>query len=263
MVEEKGTVFFPDPVLWETPPDYGFHAYEDVFFMTEDGVRLHGWWIPGTDARAVLLWFHGNAGNIGYRLDNLKRLHDMLPLSTFLFDYREFGRSEGRISKAGTFLDAEAAYGYLVKERGIPENRILLFGRSLGSALAVHVAARHRPLGLILEAAFTSTDDMMRLYFPHGAPPGLSESKYDSKSLMDRVRCPVLFLHGQLDSAIPLWMPQELYEKTQAPKRFHVVRRADHNDTYVVGGEEYFSWWREFLDFCLERSGMTQDPPRE
>ena len=118
---EKGIVFFPDSDLAGTPADFGL-AYEDVFFEAADGVKLHGWWVPQAGA-PVLVWFHGNAGNISHRLENIKLLHDLAGVQVFIFDYREYGRSQGRISREGTFLDAAAAYRYVAETRGIPGRR--------------------------------------------------------------------------------------------------------------------------------------------
>jgi len=254
-MSEKGIVFFPERELEGTPHDWGIPHFEDVFFPAADGTRLHGWWIPGPDSRGVIVWFHGNAGNISHRLDNIRRLLDTVGLSIFIFDYREFGRSEGVISKAGTFLDAEGVLRYLTVERQINHCDLLLFGRSLGTALAVHIARSIEPLGIILEAAFTGTLDMLRRYFPFGVPPSLTQTVYDNLSFIEAITCPILFIHGAHDQAIPISMGRTLYEKATAPKFFYEVPQADHNDTYLVGREAYFERWRSFVTFCLDLKG--------
>lgn len=253
-MSEKGIVFFPERFLEATPGDYRLDPYEDVFFEALDGTRLHGWFVDGPDRRAVLLWFHGNAGNISHRLHNLKKLHDALQIPIFIFDYREYGRSEGEISKQGTFSDARGAFRYLCENKGFQKSSILLFGRSLGTALAVDIASREECLGVVLEAAFTSTDDMMRRYFPFFAPPASSAVKYDSLTLIDRITAPLLFIHGQHDMTIPREMARRLYEKAVAPKSFYEIPGADHNDTYLVGGHAYFGVWQKFLINCLSRT---------
>ncbi len=161
---EKGIVFFPDPDLVGTPADYGLE-FEEVWFPAADGVRLHGWWVPRATA-PVLLWFHGNAGNISHRLENLKLLHDLAEVQVFIFDYREYGKSEGRISREGTFKDAAAAYRYVAADRQVPTGEIVLFGRSLGSALATDLAVRAPCRSLILESAFTNSSEMAKLFAP-------------------------------------------------------------------------------------------------
>jgi fermentation-respiration switch protein FrsA (DUF1100 family) len=252
-MSEKGIVFFPERYIEATPKDYGLPEYEDVFFPAEDGTRLHGWYVHGPDDRAVLLWFHGNAGNISHRLDNLKRLHDALQIPIFIFDYREYGLSEGEISKAGTFSDAYGALRYLNDEKGFQTSSVLLFGRSLGTALAVDIAGNKECLGVILEAAFTSTDDMMQMYAPFIPPQPASARKYDSLSLIDRIRSPVLFIHGQFDMTIPPSMARRLYDTANPPKDFYEIPGAGHNDTYLVGGNAYFSVWQKFLIQCLKQ----------
>lgn len=250
MFPEKGTVFFPERGFIGTPSDAGL-AFEDVFFHTADGVRLHAWWVPHPRAAATWLWFHGNAGNISHRLENLVLLQEAVPVSVFLFDYREYGRSAGEISKAGTFLDAEAAYQAAAGRAALP---LILFGRSLGTALAVHVAAHHRCAGVILEAAFTSSADVMRLYFPFVPPPSPGAPTYDSLALIGRVRSPFLFLHGEQDQIIPLEMARRLFAAAPDPKRFEVIPGAGHNDTYVVGGRTYFETLARFVREAAARA---------
>jgi fermentation-respiration switch protein FrsA (DUF1100 family) len=259
-MSEKGIVFFPESYLEATPKDYRLNDYEDVFFPAEDGTRLHGWFVNAPDKRAVLLWFHGNAGNISHRLHNLKKLHDALQIPIFIFDYREYGQSEGEISKAGTFSDAWGAFRYLVDEKGCDASSVLLFGRSLGTALAVDIASRENCLGVILESAFTSTDEIMQRYFPFFKPPATSAVKYDSLSLIDKINAPLLFIHGQFDQTIPISMARRLFEKAHTAKEFYEIPRADHNDTYLVGGHEYFAVWQNFLIKCLKpETGCSQE----
>ena len=252
MYSEKGLIFFPIRELDATPRHYQLD-YEDVFFPAADSTRLHGWFVPGSDpgAKPVLLWFHGNAGNISHRLDNLALLHRYLDISIFIFDYREFGLSSGHISKAGTYLDAQGAWKYLVEERSTDPADILLFGRSLGTALAVDLASKKPCLGAVLEAAFTSSHDMLRRYFFGTIPPELTQSAYDSLGKIHLIQSPLLFVHGEYDEAIPLEMAQRLFQAARAPKRLYVVPGSGHNDTYVVGGSEYFQQWRDFLEECL------------
>lgn len=254
MLSEKGLIFFPMQQLEGTPRDFGLE-YENVFFPAADGISLHGWFVPSSDPeeKTTLLWFHGNAGNISHRLENLALLHRYLNISIFIFDYREFGLSGGHISKAGTYLDAKGSWNYLVAERMVEPTDILLFGRSLGTALAVDLAVSEPCLGAVLEAAFTSSQDMLKRYFLGAIPPELSQSPYDSIAKIHLVRAPLLFIHGEYDEAIPVEMAQRLYERTQAPKSFYIVSRSGHNDTYVVGGSEYFRQWQVFLQQCQEK----------
>jgi fermentation-respiration switch protein FrsA (DUF1100 family) len=254
MYSEKGLIFFPTQELEGTPGDYQL-PYESVFFPATDGTRLHGWFVPAATPGlgTTLLWFHGNAGNISHRLENLALLHRHLGLAIFLFDYREFGLSAGRISKAGTRKDARGAWAYLVEERRINPRDILLFGRSLGTALAVLIASTEPCLGVVLEAAFTSSYDMLSRYFPQGIPASLLESSYDNMSRIGSVQAPTLFVHAEHDEAIPVEMAKRLCERVQVPKWFYLVPGASHNDTYAVDEANYFEQWRLFVDECLRR----------
>jgi len=262
MLSEKGLIFFPMSHLEGTPKDFHLE-YENVFFPAVDGIRLHGWFVPSSDPgeKTTLLWLHGNAGNISHRLENIALLHRHLNIAVFIFDYREFGLSSGHISKAGTYLDARGAWNYLVMERMVQPTDILLFGRSLGTALAVDLARSEPCLGAVLEAAFTSSYDMLKRYFFGAIPPELTQSAYDNIGKIDLIRAPLLFIHGEYDEAIPVEMAQRLYRSARGPKRFYVVSGSGHNDTYVVGGAEYFRQWQEFLKECLEQkahSGLVE-----
>lgn len=244
-MNEKGTVFFPDPHLVGTPADVRLD-YDDVWFTTVDGVRLHGWWVPQPDCPAVL-WFHGNGGNISHRLENIALLWHLVRVQIFIFDYREYGLSEGVISRAGTFLDADAAYHCLTANLKVEPGDLVLFGRSLGAALALDQAVKNPARALILESAFTSSRDMLALYAPFlgkRQPPGRT---YDNLSLIPRLPVPLLIIHGEDDEVIPADMGRRLYAAAPEPKELYIIPGAHHNDTYDVGGAAYFSRWRRFL----------------
>ena len=241
---EKGIVFFPDPYLVGAPADFGL-KYEDVFFEAADGIKLHGWWVPKGGA-PVLVWFHGNAGNISHRLENLKLLWELAGVQVFIFDYREYGRSQGRISREGTFMDAAAAYRYVAETRGIPGGDIVLFGRSLGTALATDLAI-HKPCrGLILESAFTNSSDMAKMLAPF-LIDWRPKVPYDNLGKIDKVKVPVLIVHGSDDEIIPVDMGRRLFAAANSPKDLYIIPGSHHNDTYVVGGRVYFEKLRTFI----------------
>ncbi len=241
---EKGIVFFPDPDLIGTPGDYGLED-EEVFFTAADGVRLHGWWVPRPQA-PVLVWFHGNAGNISHRLENIKLLHDLVGVQVFIFDYREYGKSQGKISREGTFKDAAAAYRYAAITRGVQTNDLVLFGRSLGSALATDLAVRLPCRALILESAFTNSSDMAKLFAPFMFDwrPSIP---YDNLGKIDKLKVPVFIIHGSDDEIIPVEMGRRLYTAAMEPKELYIIPGAHHNDTYLVGGREYFDRLKTFI----------------
>jgi fermentation-respiration switch protein FrsA (DUF1100 family) len=242
---EKGIVFFPDPNLVGTPADFGL-KYEDVWFEAADGVKLHGWWVPKAGA-PVLVWFHGNAGNISHRLENLKLLHDLVGVQVFIFDYREYGRSQGRISREGTFLDAAAAYRYVAETRGIPAGDIILFGRSLGTALATDLAIQKPCRALILESAFTNSSDMAKMLAPF-LFDWRPKVPYDNLGRIGKVAVPVLIIHGTDDEIIPVDMARRVFAAAPEPKELYIIPGAHHNDTYLVGGGEYVRRLRAFID---------------
>jgi len=241
---EKGIVFFPDPELIGTPADWGLE-YEEVYFPAADGVQLHGWWVPKPGA-PVLLWFHGNAGNISHRLENLKLLWELVGVQVFIFDYREYGKSQGRISREGTYRDAAAAYRYVSQSRGVPGEEIILFGRSLGTALAVDLAVKEPCRALILESAFTNSQDMARLYAPF-LFDWRPRVPYDNLGKIDKIRVPVLIIHGENDEIIPVDMSRRLFAAASEPKELYIIPGAHHNDTYLVGGEVYFERLAAFI----------------
>ncbi|MCH6572947.1 MAG: alpha/beta fold hydrolase, partial [Proteobacteria bacterium] len=157
-LQQPSMIFFPYATLDQTPADWGL-AYEEVFLDTEDGVRLHGWYIPRHGSKQTLLFFHGNAGNISHRGASVEIFH-RLGLNVFIFDYRGYGMSQGKPVENGLYKDARAAWRYLTKERGFDQEDIILFGRSLGGAVAAELAAEIQPGGLILESTFSSAKDV-------------------------------------------------------------------------------------------------------
>jgi fermentation-respiration switch protein FrsA (DUF1100 family) len=241
---EKGIVFFPDPYLVGTPADFGLE-FEDVFFEAADGVQLHGWWVPKAGA-PVLLWLHGNAGNISNRLENIKLLHDLVGVQILIFDYREYGRSQGRISREGTFKDAAAAYRYVTGVRGIPARDLVIFGRSLGTALATDLAVQHPCRCLVLESAFTNSSDMAKMMAPF-LFDWRPQIPYDNLGKIDKVKVPVLVIHGAHDEIIPVDMGRRVFAAAPSPKDLYVIPGAHHNDTYVVGGQDYFQRLKAFI----------------
>ena len=243
---ERYFIYFPDRDVQADPSQFGL-AYEEVTFVASDGVELHGWFVPGRSS-ATLLWFHGNAGNISHRLDNLKLLHDELGVSVFLFDYRGYGRSQGSPSEQGTYLDGEAALAYLGSRGDGSLDRVIYFGRSLGAAVAVEMGIRHPPDALILESAFPSVPYIARQVYPFFPIWPFLRTRYDSQAKMGKVTAPVLILHGDEDDIVPLEAGKQLFDAAKDPKQFYIIYGAGHNDTYREGGPAYFDALRLFLD---------------
>lgn len=242
----ESQIFYPDPLLICTPSEVRLD-YEDIWFDTRDEVRLHGWMIPSPHSSALMLFCHGNAGNVSHRVDNLRRLHDN-GLNVFIFDYRGYGQSNGHITEAGFYMDAEAAYEEARKYATARNLKLVIFGRSLGGTAAVHLGAHFACSGLILESAFTHMAAMARVHFPLPVPEGLLRHKLNALDKVSRVKAPVLFFHGDLDNIVPINLGRELFDATNAPKEFMTLPGAGHNDTYFVGGQKYFDKMREFVD---------------
>jgi uncharacterized protein len=240
---ERHFLYFPTRVLESTPEAHGLAA-EELDLRAEDGVRLRGWRLRGPGRRA-LLYFHGNAGNAADRLDRSRILVERLGLDVFLVDYRGYGLSEGEPSEDGLYRDARAVYE-AARQRGFDPARIVLFGESLGSAVAVDLAARSGCEAVVLETPFLSVAEMARVHYPF-VPAFLIRSRYDNAAKIVRVSAPKLFLVAERDEVAPAEQGRRLYELAPAPKTLYVVPGAAHNDTYVVGGEEYWRKWEEFL----------------
>ena len=234
---ERFYVYYPTREVPGDPAMLGL-AFQDVFPITEDGIKLHGWYVPYPDAATTLLIFHGNAGNIGHRLSWIDMLH-RLRINVCLIDYRGYGRSEGRPFEQGLYRDATAAYRWWQHEHGSSKQRLVLLGESLGGAVAVDLAARVPVAGLILQSTFTSARDMAKSLFPLGLLQPLMGVHFDSASKIRAVLCPKLILHGNRDEIVPFRIGQKLFELAPDPKTFFEVPGAGHNDLIWVGEPEY------------------------
>jgi len=218
---------------------------QDVWFEAKDGVKLHGWYIPREGAVATLLFFHGNAGNITHRLENVFLLHH-LQLNVFIFDYRGYGRSEGDPDEEDIYLDCQAAYDTVLAQPGVMADSLFLFGRSLGGSFASYTATKNPAAGLILESTFTNAVDMADRMISI-LPGWLVSSEFDTVSRVSQLKIPKLFIHGTRDNLIPFTLGRELYKAAAEPKEFYQVVGAGHNNTYQMGGKDYFDKIKEFV----------------
>ena len=242
----ESQVFFPDTSIEQTPTDFGLR-YEDIWFESGDGVRLHGWLVPASVPTHFLLFCHGNAGNISHRLDNI-RLLQQRGITVFIFDYRGYGRSHGRISEHGFYQDSEAAHEVARKLTEQNKAKLVIFGRSLGGIAATHLGATQACDGLVLESTFTNMGATARALYPLPFTEQLLKHRLNAAGEIAQVRVPILFFHGDRDKVVPLQLGRELYEAALAPKEFVTVPGAGHNDTYLVGGRAYFNKIEVFLN---------------
>lgn len=250
-------VYLPARTLMGTPKDLGLR-YEEVTLGTEDGYQLHGWYVPTGEPHPTLLFFHGNAGNISHRLESLRLFHQ-LGLNTFIFDYRGYGQSQGSPSERGTYLDATAAWRYLTEHRQIPPHRIVLFGRSLGSAVAIWLASRTAPSALVIESAFTSLPDLAAKIYPFLPVRWLSRIRYDNHRLIRQVRCPILVIHSPTDEVVPFAHGRALFDLANDPKQFLTIR-GGHNDGFLVSQDVYLRGIDEFLESVYRASTPASAP---
>jgi fermentation-respiration switch protein FrsA (DUF1100 family) len=236
-------LYFPTRRFAVTPAALGLEA-DELAVVAEDGVRLHGWWIRGAGKRA-LLFFHGNAGNIADRLERAKILHARFGLDVFLVDYRGYGFSQGSPSEEGLYRDARAVYRVAVSA-GFRSEQIVIFGESLGAAVAVDLARRSPCAGLVIEAPFLSIPEIARVHYPF-VPALFVRSRFDNLSKIAEVAVPKLILVPELDEVVPPDHGRRLFEAARGVRELYVVPGARHNDAYVVGGEPYWKAWEEFL----------------
>lgn len=239
----------PGRQLEATPRDAGFD-HVDVNFETADGLSLHGWYVYAHKPRGTVLFLHGNAGNISHRLDSIAIFHE-LGLDTFIIDYRGYGQSEGKPSEEGTYRDAEAAWQYLVTQRGEDPARIIMFGRSIGGGVGAWLATRHKAAALIIESSFTSAVEMVAHLYPFMPVRLISRLRYPVADYVARVECPVLIVHSRDDEIIPFAMGRALYEAAPAPKAF-IELAGDHNNGFLLSRDRYREGLAKFVADHLE-----------
>ncbi|MGH8671880.1 MAG: alpha/beta hydrolase [Burkholderiales bacterium] len=231
-----------------TPRERGLE-FESVKVVTTDGVALSGWFVPAPQPRGVVLFFHGNAGNISHRIDWIA-VFNRLGFSVLIFDYRGYGLSQGSPTEQGTYLDAQAMWHYLTQQRNVPAQQIVFFGESLGGAVAAWMAARSTPRALILLASFTSIPDMAAALYPYLPARRLARLRYDNVASLAHVACPVLVIHSPADELVPFAHGRILFDTVRGQKRFLEIR-GGHNDAMELNEEILAAGIAEFLGSAL------------
>lgn len=231
-----------------TPDDVGI-AYETVELATDDGETLHSWFVPAPDATATVLFFHGNAGNLSHRMGYLSMFY-RLGYNTFIIDYRGYGQSSGVPSESGTYRDAQAAWQYVTVKKGIAPSSIVLFGESLGGAVAAWLATRKEPGLLVLASAFTSVPDMGAKLYPFLPVRLLSRFDYDTLNYLQSVTCPVFVAHSPQDEIVPFTQGQALYEAAPGPKQF-LELQGGHNNGFIYMQKDWVKALGDFIDANL------------
>jgi len=243
VASENRLIYFPQAALDSKPSDWNL-SFDDFPVRTADGVALAGWWIRGR-GETVLVYFHGNAGNASHRLERVRDLVEILGLDVVLVDYRGYGASGGRPSEEGLYADGSAIVE-AVETRGVGLDRIVLFGESLGCAVALETARRRRCRALILEAPFLSIPDMARAVYPF-VPSFLVRTRFDNAARIARLDVPKLVVQAERDDVVPPRQTRRLFDLAAPPKTYFVIPGARHNDTAALGGRAYLEVWRSFL----------------
>ncbi len=240
---QRKSIFFPVKNVEITPEYFGL-SFEEAHPETADNLRLNSWFIPSQVTPLTLLFFHGNGGNISHRLHKVSQLHN-LGVSVFLIDYRGYGRSQGRPSVAGLYKDTKAALAFLIRKKKIKPQQIVLYGESLGTALAVSLAAGNNLGGLILEGAFSCGRDMAKIVFPY-LPACFIPNIFRSLKDITKVKQPKLFIHSKADEIVPIRLAKKLYQRAPEPKDF-LELVGGHNTAYIDSSDKYLKAIKAFL----------------
>jgi hypothetical protein len=246
---QRKLLFRPTRDVAYTPADLDLE-FEEAAFTSPDGVRITGWYVPAPNARYTILFCHGNAGNIAHRLDSVHLFH-RLGLNCLVFDYRGYGRSEGKPGERGSYRDARAAFDWLTEGKGIPAERVVLFGRSLGGSVAAHLATQIQPAALVVENAFTSYPDIAARCYPYMPVRPFALFRLNTLASVRKVSCPVMVVHSRDDRLVPFRHGQKLFKAANEPKKF-VVTHGGHNDSFLVSGDLYREAWRDWTQFLAE-----------
>ena len=259
---QRNLVFDPDRTLHATPAEYSFPVYDiGITVHGESPWTLHGWWIPAADPRAkVVLYLHGNDGNVSTSMAGIAALRK-LGYSVFIIDYRGYGASGGHFpSEAGVYQDAQLAWEYLVRERGINPANLFIYGHSLGGAIAIELALRHpEAAGLVVESSFTSIYDMAMLKATYALLPInlLLNQRFDSIAKVGQLRLPVLYVHGTADEIVPFAMGKALFKATPCARGFVAVPDGTHETNAAVGGETLRSAIGLFVEDAVQSHART------
>jgi pimeloyl-ACP methyl ester carboxylesterase len=246
-------MFYPTRELARTPANIGLE-YEDVLMKTDDNITIHGWYIPCKQASQTVLFFHGNAGNLGDRIEMMLLLHQ-LNMNVLAIDYRGYGKSEGTPTEEGTYHDANCAWEYLISSRGAKPQDIFILGRSLGGGVATELARLTKPAGLILESTFTSMPAIAQDVYPMVPARWVVHQKFDSMSKVAEIHCPVLIIHSVDDEYITIHHGRDLYKafaENNHPDYSMVEIEGSHGDGFMVSGALYSDALHEFFNHVRE-----------
>ena len=240
---ERRVIFYPTKEIEYLPSQAGLE-FEDVFFKSSDNVDINAWFVPAKDSRYLVLFCHGNAGNIRHRVEKIKIFHE-LGLSVFILDYRGYGRSKGAPSERGIYRDAKSAYDYLLSRKIKPE-QIIGYGESIGGAVVIDLGYKNKMAGLIIDSAFSHAKDMAKIIYPF-LPYWIFSSRFDSIGKIKSIKTPKLIIHSINDEIVPYKLGRKLYEAAAEPKEFLEVH-GGHNSNFFESETIYREKIKDFVN---------------
>ena len=245
-VFQKHLIHVPFAKYVATPDDRGMPFESVVLNQHNDNAKLNGWFVKHPDSQYSVLVLGGNAGNMSYMLDTVELFYK-LGYSVFTYDYRGFGASEGKLTEPAMYDDASLAWNYLTETKQIAPENIVIFGRSLGTAVASWIANEFNPAALIMESGFTSLENLGAIYYKWLPTKYLLKFRYDSLSRISKVTCPILYIHSTEDELIPYTQSEKLYAASTAEKTLLAIS-GNHASGYFDSGETYTNGIENFLN---------------
>ena len=241
---ERKNTFYPMKEISYSPMSIGLQ-FDNIYFNTSDGKQLNGWFVPADNAKYTMIFCHGNAGNISHRTDKIRIFHNM-GINIFIFDYRGYGASEGKPTEKGLFIDIQAAFDHVTEAFKIPKEKIIVFGESLGGAVAIDLAHTKDIKALITEDTFTSVKDMAKTVYPF-IPSFIYSNKFNSLAKIKDIKCAKLIIHSIDDEIVPYHMGQKLFAEAADPKEL-LMLRGGHNTSFMDSEEKYTKGIKNFID---------------
>ena len=239
----------PTRELVASPADIGLE-YENINLITADNEKIHAWYIPAKqESHKTVLFFHGNAGNISHRLETIK-IYNQFGFNFLIFDYRGFGNSTGSPSEDGTYIDAGAAWQYLIDIKNLNAKDIILAGRSLGGGVATELAKKVQPGLLILESTFTSMTEVSGVHYPFMPTNLIVKHRYETINRLADIHCPIVFVHSEQDEVIPFEQSQRNFAAANEPKRFIAIH-GGHGSGFIFSKSTYVSGLQKAFDEFL------------
>lgn len=263
---ERTLAYFPELTLKGTPEHVGLR-YEDLWLKTEDGNSVHAWWIPGPEVlsddshRPTWVYFHGNGGNISARLDGYRAIHRRVGANVMAVDYRGFGLSPGLPSELGTYTDGRAAVVEAVRRHTDQQGTtgpLVLFGISMGAAVASKLACEIRPDALLLESPPSSFPDLAPLHYPWTRLLPISKImafRYETRTHVTQLDVPTLVIHGDADDIVPMESARRVFDSANDPKRLYIIEGGTHDRPDLVDEDRYYDVVNGFMkEFAMPRA---------